>query len=85
MFGAQKPLEILKLIFSESEVAGNRATGQVTRERRRKPFQLARGAMGYSGTGRNRTGIQAKSAGLVPGAVDEAVAERGLARQRLAD
>src|SRR3954447_8998519 len=38
----------LKLIFSESEVAGNRATGQVTRERRKKPFQLARGAMGYS-------------------------------------
>src|ERR1700709_1346086 len=38
----------LKLIFSESDVAGNSATGQVTRERRRKPFQLARGAMIYS-------------------------------------
>src|ERR1700730_14700883 len=38
----------LKLIFSESEVAGYRATGQVTSERRKKPFQLARGAMGYS-------------------------------------
>src|SRR3954453_18290218 len=38
----------LKLIFSESEVAGYRATGQVTRERRKKPFQLARGAIGYS-------------------------------------
>src|ERR1700761_7218398 len=38
----------LKLIFSESEVAGNNATGQVTRERRKKPFQLARGAMVYS-------------------------------------
>src|ERR1700680_1928175 len=35
----------LKLIFSESEVAGYKATGQVTRERRKKPFQLARGAM----------------------------------------
>src|ERR1700722_19966240 len=35
----------LKLIFSESEVAGNRATGQVTSERRKKPFQLARGAI----------------------------------------
>src|SRR5690349_2692988 len=35
----------LKLIFSDSEVAGNRATGQVTSERRRKPFQLARGAI----------------------------------------
>src|ERR1700681_3579290 len=35
----------LKLIFSESEVAGYKATGQVTSERRRKPFQLARGAI----------------------------------------
>src|ERR1700737_4980389 len=35
----------LKLIFSESEVAGYKATGQVTRERRKKPFALARGAM----------------------------------------
>src|SRR5437660_12109462 len=33
----------LKLIFSESEVAGYKATGQVTSERLRKPFQLARG------------------------------------------
>src|SRR3954466_406721 len=40
----------LKLTFSVSDVAGNRATGQVTSERRRKPFQLARGAMGYSET-----------------------------------
>src|SRR5438132_9570877 len=38
----------LKLTFSESEVAGYSATGQVTSERRRKPFQLARGAMAYS-------------------------------------
>src|SRR5882724_2134177 len=38
----------LKLIFSESEVAGYRATGQVTSERRKKPFQLARGAMKFS-------------------------------------
>src|SRR6266404_2590495 len=35
----------LKLIFSESDVAGYNATGQVTRERRKKPFQLARGAI----------------------------------------
>src|ERR1700760_750184 len=35
----------LKEIFSDSEVAGYSATGQVTRERRRKPFQFARGAM----------------------------------------
>src|ERR1700750_2440919 len=35
----------LKLMFSHSEVAGNRAIGQVTRESRRKPFQLARGAI----------------------------------------
>src|SRR3954447_9526550 len=40
----------LKLTFSVSDVAGNRATGQVTSERRRKPFQLARGATGYSET-----------------------------------
>src|SRR5258708_11480655 len=38
----------LKLTFSVSDVAGYKATGQVTSERRRKPFQLARGAMGYS-------------------------------------
>jgi hypothetical protein len=31
-----------KLIFSESDVAGNKATGQLTSERRKKPFQLAR-------------------------------------------
>src|ERR1700730_5796611 len=35
----------LKLICSESEVAGYKATGQVTSERRKKPFQLARGAI----------------------------------------
>src|ERR1700716_3862497 len=35
----------LKLIFSESEVAGYNATGQVTSERRKKLFQLARGAI----------------------------------------
>src|SRR5436190_22556198 len=45
---------VLRLIwlnetFSVSDVAGYRATGQVTSERRKKPFQLARGAMGYSG------------------------------------
>src|SRR6266436_4994696 len=35
----------LKLTFSVSEVAGYNATGQVTSERRKKPFQLARGAI----------------------------------------
>src|SRR5580704_5942604 len=35
----------LNEIFSLSEVAGYSATGQVTSDRRRKPFQLARGAM----------------------------------------
>src|SRR3981081_2321922 len=39
-------LSWLKLIFSESDVAGYKATGQVTSERRKKPFQLARGAIG---------------------------------------
>src|SRR6201999_2044534 len=38
-------LSWLNEIFSLSEVAGYSATGQVTRDRRRKPFQLARGAM----------------------------------------
>src|SRR5215213_10248902 len=44
----------LKWIFSESVVAGYKATGQVTRERRKKPFQLARGAM--NGVLQNATG-----------------------------
>src|ERR1700726_1413773 len=38
-------LSWLKEIFSDSEVAGYSATGHVTRDRRRKPFQFARGAM----------------------------------------
>src|SRR5258708_32626126 len=38
----------LKETFSVSEVAGYSATGQVTSESRKKPFQLARGAMAYS-------------------------------------
>src|ERR1700733_9841273 len=43
----------LNEIFSDSEVAGYSATGQVTSERRRKPFQFARGAMTrYSKRGR---------------------------------
>src|SRR6267378_931082 len=55
----------LKLIFSESDVAGYKATGQVTSERRKKPFQLARG--GHSNTPkRNRTWIQDDLASLVP-------------------
>src|SRR5215510_16598742 len=41
---------VLRLIwlnetFSVSEVAGKSATGQVTSDRRRKPFQLAQGAI----------------------------------------
>src|ERR1700742_20785 len=38
-------LSWLNVIFSDSEVAGYSATGQVTSERRRNPFQFARGAM----------------------------------------
>src|SRR5271169_1661385 len=45
----------LKLTFSVSDVAGYNATGQVTSERRRKPFQLARGAMGYSSDATTKT------------------------------
>src|SRR5438045_1059276 len=54
----------LKLIFSESEVAGYKATGQVTSERRKKPFQLARGAIEILQTLRTR--IQDDPASLVP-------------------
>src|SRR5580692_1496644 len=39
-------LSWLNEIFSLSDVAGYSATGQVTSERRKKPFQFARGAMG---------------------------------------
>src|SRR5882724_7962967 len=60
----------LKLTFSVSDVAGYKATGQVTSERRKKPFQLARGAMAYSenatATGRGyhrRTLAQGERAG----------------------
>src|SRR6516225_6006486 len=54
----------LKLIFSESDVAGNRATGQVMRERRKNPFQLVRGAMKNSR--RNRSlGFKIGLAGIV--------------------
>src|SRR5215831_19751823 len=35
----------LKLTLSASDVAGYSATGQVTSESRKKPFQFARGAM----------------------------------------
>src|SRR6266851_2653629 len=47
----------LKETFSVSDVAGYRATGQVTSERRKKPFQLARGAMGKLRK-RNRRGAK---------------------------
>ncbi|MDB5517884.1 MAG: hypothetical protein JWQ17_4642, partial [Tardiphaga sp.] len=49
-----------------SDVAGYKATGQVTRERRKKPFQLARGAMGYSNNQSNGTKTQAILPQLVP-------------------
>src|SRR4051794_18371216 len=56
----------LKLIFSESEVAGYRATGQVTRERRKKPFQLARGAIGVLQTRRGNWWYKDDFEALVP-------------------
>src|ERR1700675_351422 len=56
----------LKLTFSVSDVAGYNATGQVTSERRKKPFQLARGAMTQLRNRRNRTGTQARHAEFVP-------------------
>src|ERR1700687_987214 len=45
-------LSWLNEIFSLSEVAGYSATGQVTRDKRRKPFQLARGAIRKTPLGR---------------------------------
>src|ERR1700722_18568335 len=52
-------LSWLNEIFSLSEVAGYSATGQVTRDRRRKPFQLARGAMIRRTPFRGRLGLKA--------------------------
>src|ERR1700754_3141593 len=40
----------LKLIFSDSEVAGYSATGQVTSDKRKKPFQFGRGAISHTPT-----------------------------------
>src|ERR1700730_12842036 len=51
-------LSWLKETFSDSEVAGYSATGQVTSERRRKPFQLARGAMIRRTPERGRFGLK---------------------------
>src|SRR3569832_898888 len=50
-------LSWLKEIFSDSEVAGYSATGQVTRDSLRKPFQLARGAM-YAKLRRGQLGFK---------------------------
>src|ERR1700716_4552158 len=70
----------LKETFSVSDVAGYRATGQVTSESRKKPFQLARGAMGYSetqqakGQGYHRgTGFQRTRGGESPNGVNPAL------------
>src|SRR5580693_7599819 len=48
----------LNEIFSDSEVAGYSATGQVTSERRRKPFQFARGAMDAVLQTRGQSGLK---------------------------
>src|SRR4051812_41286463 len=64
----------LKWIFSESVVAGYRATGQVTRERRKKPFQLARGAIvGTPERNAGKTGVSTikKVLGSRPGALPQ--------------
>jgi hypothetical protein len=55
----------LKLIFSDSEVAGNNATGHVTKDSRKKPFQLARGAM-YSNSNLWTAEIQDEEGSIVP-------------------
>src|ERR1700738_549328 len=59
-------LSWLNEIFSDSEVAGYSATGQVTSERRRKPFQLARGAMNAILQKTRAAWIQDERDGLVP-------------------
>src|ERR1700684_1255988 len=51
-------LSWLNETFSDSEVAGYSATGQVTRERRRKPFQFARGAIDAVLQTRGRFGLK---------------------------
>src|ERR1700709_912519 len=63
----------LKETFSVSDVAGYRATGQVTSERRKKPFQLARGAMAYSRYYRRNA---AQTATIPPGNPDSRRAGR---------
>src|SRR5260221_10334528 len=74
----------LKLTFSVSDVAGYRATGQVTSERRKKPFQLARGAMGYSENATNEgpripppDPVSSKRAGKSPNDVNRGGAGAG--------
>src|SRR5665647_1619605 len=57
-------LSWLNEIFSLSEVPGYSATGQVTRDRRRKPFQLARGAIRKTPLGAAR--IQDDPGSMVP-------------------
>src|ERR1700722_1799768 len=59
-------LSWLNEIFSDSEVAGYSATGQVTRDRRRKPFQLARGAMARRTPVSGTASIQDERRPLVP-------------------
>src|SRR6185437_10764797 len=53
----------LKETFSVAEVAGYSATGQVTSDNRKKPFQLARGAMANSA---NATGQLTQKIRIAP-------------------
>jgi hypothetical protein len=46
-------VDLIEADFSESAVARNKAIGQVTRERRKKPFQLTRGAIQNTPTQQN--------------------------------
>src|ERR1700733_2195118 len=59
-------LSWLKDTFSDSEVAGYSATGQVTSERRKKPFQFARGAMDAVLQTRGTVWTQDEQGPLVP-------------------
>jgi hypothetical protein len=46
-------VDLIEADFSESAVAGNKGIGQLTRERRKKHFQLARGAIQNTRTQQN--------------------------------
>src|ERR1700676_4707566 len=75
----------LKLTFSVSEVAGNSATGHVTSDSFKKPFQFARGAIVWNSTTIDGDSMGQAARGSMPkpnrSAFGTGIADRG---QRLA-